>query len=242
MEEQLYWIYKNHEWKKTNSDDLDEIKQEYICLRSNKDHYYDNLIHLTYLNEPSILYNIEYRYSNDNIYTFNGDILVAVNPFKNINIYNINDIDNYNSKAYIDLKPHAYYIGKKTLDELKYNKNQSILVSGESGAGKTQTTKIIMNYISEVSTDNENNIAEKILASNPILEAFGNAKTIRNDNSSRFGKFIKLQFSQGILVGTKIETYLLEKIRLTSLGEGERNFHIFYIILLRYCWNLKIDL
>ena len=223
MEKQLYWIYKNHIWEKT--DIIDE--KEYICLRSNKDHKCDDLIHLTYLNEPSILYNIEYRYSNDNIYTFNGDILVAVNPFKKLNIYN--DIDTYNSKTYSDLKPHPYYIGKKALDQLKYNENQSILVSGESGAGKTQTTKIIMNYISRVSSNT--NISEKILASNPILEAFGNAKTIRNDNSSRFGKFIKLLFNDNNkLIGSEINTYLLEKIRITNVSTNERNFHIFYIL------------
>lgn len=226
MEKQLYWIYKDHIWEKT--DYMDE--KEYICLRSDKDHKYDDLINLTYLNEPSILYNIEYRYTNDNIYTFNGDILLAVNPFKKINIYNDIFINNYNLKPYIDLKPHPYYIGKKAFEKLKYNKNQSILVSGESGAGKTQTTKIIMKYISNICSNDKNDISEKILASNPILEAFGNAKTIRNDNSSRFGKFIKLLFDKNNLIGSEINTYLLEKIRITNVSNNERNFHIFYML------------
>ena len=231
MEKQLYWIYKKNEWEKTNSENIENIDKEYVCLRSEKDYEQDNLINLTYLNEPSILYNIQNRYNYDNIYTFNGDILVAVNPFKKINIYNIETIDYYNSKSYDNLKPHAYFIGKKSLDNLKYKNNQSILVSGESGAGKTQTTKIIMNYISEISSKDQNNISEKILASNPILEAFGNSKTLRNDNSSRFGKFIKILFNKNNkIIGAEIKTYLLEKIRVTNLTSDERNFHIFYML------------
>jgi len=231
MEKQLYWIYKENEWEKTNSENIENIDKEYVCLRSEKDYEQDNLINLTYLNEPSILYNIQNRYNYDNIYTFNGDILVAVNPFKKINIYNIETIDYYNSKPYDNLNPHAYFIGKKSLDNLKYKNNQSILVSGESGAGKTQTTKIIMNYISEISSKDQNNISEKILASNPILEAFGNSKTLRNDNSSRFGKFIKILFNKNNkIMGAEIKTYLLEKIRVTNLSNDERNFHIFYML------------
>ena len=240
------WIYKNNEWIPANAF-IDKNGNKSVVLEngnmiqdvvtypsnSKENSDIDNLIDLVHLNEPSILYSSLLRYSNDKIYTFTGKILLAINPFKRINIYNDEYIKKYSTSEQQEvLAPHPYQISQQCLDNLnKQGRNQVVLVSGESGAGKTVTTKFLMKYISSVSKKRVVDLEDKILASNPIMEAFGNAKTLRNDNSSRFGKFIKLQFSKGILIGAKIETYLLEKIRLTGLCQNERNFHIFYMLL-----------
>jgi myosin heavy subunit len=221
----FYWIFKNNKWLKSNQ------KSYSIFYLGNTEEESDleNLIDLVHLNEPSILYSSLIRYQKDKIYTFTGNILLAINPFKKINIYDNLFINKYKNGSN---EPHPYFIANSCINNLfRNNKNQVVLVSGESGAGKTVTTKFIMKYISEVSNKNVTNLENKILASNPIIEAFGNAKTLRNDNSSRFGKFIKLLFKGKELVGARIDSYLLEKIRLTSLSDGERNFHIFYLLL-----------
>lgn len=229
MENVGYWLYENCQLKPiySSSDNNDNL-----FLKNEEDKFCNNLINLTYLNEPTVLNNILFRYSNDEIYTFNGDILIAVNPFKKIPIYSNEIIKHYINQDFELLEPHPYFISKKAIKQLTFNnENQSILVSGESGAGKTQTTKFILNYISSISNDN-NELSNKILSSNPILEAFGNAKTIRNDNSSRFGKFIRVLFDENNkLIGANIDTYLLEKIRVTHVEPQERNFHIFYLML-----------
>ena len=245
------WVYLNNSWKVAKCDNENLFLENSEIIKLNENHKIfpknedtnsdiDNLIDLVHLNEPSILYSSFLRYNNNKIYTFTGKILLAINPFKKIDIYNEKYINLYKS---LKLEtPHPYLISQKCLDNIKNtNKNQVVLVSGESGAGKTVTTKFLMKYISSVSNKKVNNLEKKILASNPILEAFGNAKTLRNNNSSRFGKFIKLQFLDNILVGARIETYLLEKIRLTNLSKGERNFHIFYMLLKCYFnYNSKI--
>jgi len=243
----ICWIFHKGQWKSGYSvaDNLYLDSGEFLDVvehrtyPKNSDDDINNLIDLIHLNEPSILYSSLVRYGLDKIYTFTGKILLAINPFKILPIYNNTSIKDYCNG---NTTPHPYLISQQCLTNLIEScRSQVVLVSGESGAGKTVTTKFLMKYISNVATKGVNtlyNLEDKILASNPIMEAFGNAKTLRNDNSSRFGKFIKLQFSQGTLVGTKIETYLLEKIRLTSLGEGERNFHIFYI-LLKCCDRFK---
>jgi len=235
---QLYWIRNEHSvWEKVNLIDTDnnymifkqennEIikilkkdKKKYLLRNSDEDDNCNNLTNLINLNAASILNNLNLRYNNNNIYTFNDNILLAINPFKTLDIYNKNVINIYNSNDIKKKIPHPYFIGQLSYENLKKNikMNQSILVSGESGAGKTQTTKYIMNYISSITNSNLK-IEKKIFAANPILEAFGNAKTLRNDNSSRFGKFIKLLFDENYnLVGGLINNYLLEKIRLTSL-------------------------
>ena len=229
MENVGYWLYENYQLKPIYSTN---DNNDNLFLRNEEDKFCNNLINLTYLNEPTVLNNILFRYSNDEIYTFNGDILIAVNPFKKIPIYSNEIIKHYTNKDFDVLEPHPYFISKKAIKQLtSNNENQSILVSGESGAGKTQTTKFILNYISSISNDN-NDLSNKILSSNPILEAFGNAKTIRNDNSSRFGKFIRVLFDENNnLIGANIDTYLLEKIRVTHVESKERNFHIFYLML-----------
>lgn len=178
----------------------------------------DNLIHIPHLNEPSILNGIKLRFQENKIYTWTGDILISVNPFQNLGLYSLN-------KKVIG--PHIYGIADKAYSNLP--NNQTILISGESGAGKTHATREIMKYIEN---GQENHL---VSYTNPILEAFGNAKTTRNDNSSRFGKFIKMMFNtqqgQKKLTGAQIETYLLEKIRVVHQNDNERNFHIFYQFL-----------
>ena len=226
----FYWILENKKWTKSN--ELKENNSLVYLGNNEEDSDLDNLIDLIHLNEPSILYSSLVRYKKDKIYTFTGNILLAINPFKKIDMYGLEWINKFRKGLNEMVEPHPYYISQNCLTNLfKNDRNQVVLVSGESGAGKTVTTKFIMKYISQVADKSVENLENKILASNPIIEAFGNAKTLRNDNSSRFGKFIKLLFNGEKLVGAKIESYLLEKIRLTSLSKGERNFHIFYILL-----------
>ncbi|RHZ24435.1 hypothetical protein DYB37_011222 [Aphanomyces astaci] len=198
----------------------------------------DDLTTLVHLHEPAILNTLRVRYRNDQIYTRAGTILVAVNPFQSLDLY-----DDATQRRYIHagrtrrdgdsvLAPHVFQVADRAYHEmLSTRHNQSILVSGESGAGKTETTKLIMTYLASVSSSRADNaVRDRILESTPILEAFGNAMTTRNSNSSRFGKFIRLGFdaASGELVGASIATYLLERVRLISHGVGERNYHIFY--------------
>ena len=241
----FYWIYnKNVVWEKgiliekkndhvvvKTNDNMFSFENKNVLLCSNKNNC-ENLVDLIYLNEAEILHMLNERYTHNQIYTLNDTILLSINPFKNIDIYNDTYIYDYNKEK--KKSPHVYLTTQNAFDNLmKTNKNQTILVSGESGAGKTQTTKYIMRYLSSISKNTINTkIDSKILASNPILEAFGNAKTIRNHNSSRFGKFIKLLFNHKYdLMGAKIDTYLLEKIRVTNTNMNEQNFHIFYTLI-----------
>ncbi|KAL5224325.1 hypothetical protein ABZP36_010964 [Zizania latifolia] len=186
----------------------------------------DDLMQLSYLSEPSVLYNLQYRYSQDMIYTKAGPVLVAVNPFKKVPLYGNEYIDAYRNKT-MD-SPHVYAIADSALLEMKRDEvNQSIIISGESGAGKTETAKIAMQYLA--SLGGGGGIEYEILQTNPILEAFGNAKTLRNDNSSRFGKLIEIHFSTtGRICGAMIQTFLLEKSRVVQSAVGERSYHIFY--------------
>jgi len=265
----------------------------------------DDLIGLTHLHEPAILHALRLRYDADIIYTSTGPILIALNPFKKMNIYSNEIMEKYcsqgekgtnagaastyttpfkNRNRVIEehktaavlnksrLAPHVYQTaddayramirGMENVELMRNPKqrqsaggmiqrnaptDQSILVSGESGAGKTVTTKIVLNYFAMLSkrratdaaSSPSNNfpegsvsIEQQVLQSNPILESFGNARTIRNDNSSRFGKYIDIRFTRsGKLSGASIETYLLEKVRLIHPGAGERNYHVFYQFL-----------
>jgi len=205
-----------------------------------------DLTWLTHLHEPSILQALSDRFFKDEIYTNTGPILLAVNPFQKVNLYGREILDRYHDAGVLRsqgfeaplLAPHVYATGDSAYRSLidinaAQMTNQSILVSGESGAGKTESTKYIMKYLATVACDENDTegqkIADMVLQSNPILEAFGNARTIRNDNSSRFGKFIEMQFNKkGMLIGARIKTYLLEKVRLAKQGESERNYHVFY--------------
>ncbi|XP_027362944.1 myosin-1 [Abrus precatorius] len=186
----------------------------------------DDLMQLSYLNEPSVLYNLQYRYNQNMIYTKAGPVLVAVNPFKKVPLYGNNYIEAYKCKAIES--PHVYAITDTAIREMIRDEvNQSIIISGESGAGKTETAKIAMQYLAALAGGS--GIEYEILKTNPILEAFGNGKTFRNDNSSRFGKLIEIHFSEtGKISGANIQTFLLEKSRVVQCNEGERSYHIFY--------------
>jgi len=205
----------------------------------------DNMSELTFLNEPSVLYNLENRYKDDLIYTYSGLFLVAINPYCNIKLYTPEFINLYHGSVKEENKPHIFAVAEEAYQNLLTERlNQSILVTGESGAGKTENTKKILQYLASVtssddkdtiSNDSPNNLESferKILQSNPILESFGNAQTVRNNNSSRFGKFIKIEFDErGKINGAHIEWYLLEKSRVINQHPDERNYHIFYEFL-----------
>lgn len=198
----------------------------------------DDMAELTHLNEPSVVYNLYLRYNDDLIYTYSGLFLVAINPYKNLPVYGLKFLRKYHSKDQDKPPPHIYAIAEGTYRNLLQNsKDQSILVTGESGAGKTENTKYIIQYLSSItfgdSSVSENDaIDAKILQANPILESFGNAKTIKNNNSSRFGKFIRIFFTHsGQICGANIDYYLLEKSRVVNQANGEKNYHIFYQLL-----------
>ncbi|KAF9098026.1 Myosin type-2 heavy chain 1 [Mortierella sp. GBA35] len=196
----------------------------------------EDLTNLSYLNEPAVLSNIKTRYSHCNIYTYSGIVLIAANPFARVSLYSQDIIQAYSGRRRGELEPHLFAIAEDAYRcMIRDEKNQTIVVSGESGAGKTVSAKFIMRYFA-TADDGDNSVKagmseteEQILATNPIMEAFGNAKTTRNDNSSRFGKFTEIQFDkERNIIGAKIRTYLLERSRLVYQPEMERNYHIFY--------------
>lgn len=193
-----------------------------------------DMAELTYLNEPSVVNNLHTRWENGKIYTYSGLFLVAVNPYRDLPIYDNTVIANFKDKRRDEADPHIYAIAEQAICNLRETKrDQSILITGESGAGKTENTKKAIQYLSSITNCASGGIDEKIIQTNPILEAFGNAQTIRNSNSSRFGKFIKIQFDRdsGSIAGASIQWYLLEKSRVVTQHSDERNYHIFYQLL-----------
>ena len=196
----------------------------------------DDNCSLMYLNEATLLNNVRLRYSRDKIYTYVANILIAVNPYFEIpNLYSSDTIGSYLGKSLGTKAPHVFAIADKAFRDMKVLKqSQSIIVSGESGAGKTESTKYILKYLCDNygSLQSSGSLEEKILQANPILEAFGNAKTTRNNNSSRFGKFIEIHFDgKYSVVGGYISHYLLERARVISQSSAERNYHIFYQLI-----------
>ncbi|KAF8098341.1 hypothetical protein N665_0268s0010 [Sinapis alba] len=194
----------------------------------------DDMTKLAYLHEAGVLYNLQRRYALNDIYTYTGSILIAVNPFKKLpHLYNGYMMEQYKGAPFGELSPHVFAVAevayRAMIDD---SRSQSILVSGESGAGKTETTKLIMQYLTYVggrASEGDRNVEQQVLESNPLLEAFGNAKTVRNDNSSRFGKFVEIQFdANGRISGAAIRTYLLERSRVVRITDPERNYHCFY--------------
>ncbi|RLN72077.1 hypothetical protein BBJ28_00019757 [Nothophytophthora sp. Chile5] len=186
------------------------------------------MVSLNYLHEPAILFNLKLRFLRQLPYTYTGAICIAVNP------------EQYLERDRSELPPHVYATSAGAFQHMRvFGEDQSILVSGESGAGKTETTKILMSHLAAAGSHStsdaqakEAGIIDRVLDANPLMESFGNAKTSRNDNSSRFGKFSELQFDAlGQLIGAKSRTYLLEKSRVSIQGFGERNYHIFYQLL-----------
>ncbi|KAK3328459.1 P-loop containing nucleoside triphosphate hydrolase protein [Cercophora scortea] len=203
----------------------------------------DDLTNLSHLNEPAVLQAIRLRYAQKEIYTYSGIVLIATNPFARVDsLYVPGMVQVYAGKQRATQAPHLFAIAEEAfMDMLRDGKNQTIVVSGESGAGKTVSAKYIMRYFAtRESPDNPGSrlkrgqetmskTEEAILATNPIMEAFGNAKTTRNDNSSRFGKYIEIMFDKNTnIIGAKIRTYLLERSRLVFQPLKERNYHIFY--------------
>ena len=196
----------------------------------------EDMAEMPELSEATILHNIKRRYSTNLIHTRSGLFLVIVNPYKHIPIYEDMVLDWYSREwKKGDRPPHIFAVAAEAYRAmLSEGKCQSILITGESGAGKTENTKRVIRFLANCSLKDSrmNGIEERILATNPILEAFGNAQTVRNNNSSRFGKFIKIEFDAGGgIVGASIEKYLLEKGRVTHRSSEERSFHVFYQLL-----------
>ncbi|XP_067632478.1 unconventional myosin-Va isoform X2 [Eurosta solidaginis] len=195
----------------------------------------NDLTALSYLHEPGVLHNLKVRFCERQIiYTYCGIILVAINPYAELPLYGPSIIRAYRGRSIGELEPHIFALAEEAYTKLEREKcDLSIIVSGESGAGKTVSAKYAMRYFAAVGgSESETQVERKVLASSPIMEAFGNAKTTRNDNSSRFGKFTKLLFKNNMsvmnLTGATMHTYLLEKSRVVFQAPGERNYHIFY--------------
>mmetsp|Transcript_8727 Transcript_8727/g.20286 ORF Transcript_8727/g.20286 Transcript_8727/m.20286 type:complete len:1478 (+) Transcript_8727:193-4626(+) len=192
----------------------------------------DNLTTLPDLDEPNMLHSLNARYKQNLIYTRTGPILVALNPWQDLSLYGNDVMQSYRRRNFEQVPPHVFAIAEAAFSNLQSKmKDQTILVSGDSGSGKTESTKFMMQYLATVAnhTVATANTEQQVLQCNPVLEAFGNAKTLRNDNSSRFGKYIDIHFDEHYaLCGAKIDTYLLEKSRVVGQEPGERNFHIFY--------------
>ncbi|XP_010350688.1 unconventional myosin-Vc isoform X2 [Saimiri boliviensis] len=192
----------------------------------------NDLTALSYLHEPAVLHNLRIRFAESKlIYTYSGIILVAMNPYKQLPIYGDAIIHAYSGQNMGDMDPHIFAVAEEAYKQMaRNNRNQSIIVSGESGAGKTVSARYAMRYFATVSKSGSNtHVEDKVLASNPITEAVGNAKTTRNDNSSRFGKYTEISFDErNQIIGANMRTYLLEKSRVVFQSENERNYHIFY--------------
>ncbi|KAK7160724.1 hypothetical protein R3I93_008403 [Phoxinus phoxinus] len=192
----------------------------------------NDLTALSYLHEPAVLHNLKVRFTDSKlIYTYCGIVLVAINPYETLPIYGSDIINAYSGQNMGDMDPHIFAVAEEAYKQMaRDERNQSIIVSGESGAGKTVSAKYAMRYFATVSgSASEANVEEKVLASNPIMESIGNAKTTRNDNSSRFGKYIEIGFDKRYhIIGANMRTYLLEKSRVVFQADEERNYHIFY--------------
>ena len=198
----------------------------------------EDMANLTFLNDASVFHNLKVRYQAKLIYTYSGLFCVVVNPYKRFPIYSQTVVKMYLGKRRNEVPPHLWAITETAYrNMLTTGKDQSMLITGESGAGKTENTKKVISYLAMVASSGKKaakkvSLEDQIVATNPILESYGNAKTSRNDNSSRFGKFIRIHFTgSGKLCGCDIESYLLEKSRITQQQEVERSYHIFYQLL-----------
>ncbi|CAJ1053644.1 myosin-9-like isoform X1 [Xyrichtys novacula] len=223
---------------KVNKDDIQKMNPP----KFNK---VEDMAELTCLNEASVLHNLKERYYSGLIYTYSGLFCVVVNPYKYFPIYSEDIVNMYKGKKRHEMPPHIYAITDTAYRSMMQDReDQAILCTGESGAGKTENTKKVIQYLAYIASSHKSKkdqgsavlshgeLEKQLLQANPILEAFGNAKTVKNDNSSRFGKFIRINFDvNGYIVGANIETYLLEKSRAIRQAKDERSFHVFYYLL-----------
>uniref|UniRef100_A0AAZ3SVC7 Myosin motor domain-containing protein n=1 Tax=Oncorhynchus tshawytscha TaxID=74940 RepID=A0AAZ3SVC7_ONCTS len=199
----------------------------------------EDMAMMTYLNEASVLYNLKERYAAWMIYTYSGLFCATVNPYKWLPVYDEEVVNAYRGKKRMEAPPHIFSVSDNAFQFMMIDKeNQSVLITGESGAGKTVNTKRVIQYFATIAVSGakkevdpskmQGSLEDQIIAANPLLESYGNAKTVRNDNSSRFGKFIRIHFQAGKLAKADIETYLLEKSRVSFQLPDERGYHIFY--------------
>merc|ERR1719266_1552423 len=209
----------------------------------------EDMANLTFLNDASVFWNLKVRFQAKLIYTYSGLFCIVVNPYKRYPIYTGTVVKMYLGKRRNEVPPHLWAITETAYRNMLTNgKDQSMLITGESGAGKTENTKKVISYLAAVAAPKKKDgvkkaaLEDQIVATNPILESYGNAKTSRNDNSSRFGKFIRIHFTQaGKLCGCDIESYLLEKSRITQQQEVERSYHIFYQLLQPHVPTMKAE-
>nr|XP_014333549.1 PREDICTED: myosin-9 [Bos mutus] len=223
-EEAIVELVENGKKVKVNKDDIQKMNPPKFSK-------VEDMAELTCLNEASVLHNLKERYYSGLIYTYSGLFCVVINPYKNLPIYSEEIVEMYKGKKRHEMPPHIYAITDTAYRSMMQDReDQSILCTGESGAGKTENTKKVIQYLAHVASSHKSKkdqgeLERQLLQANPILEAFGNAKTVKNDNSSRFGKFIRINFDvNGYIVGANIETYLLEKsraIRQAKEGAGE---------------------
>ncbi|XP_058472380.1 unconventional myosin-Ib isoform X3 [Solea solea] len=194
-----------------------------------------DMVLLEPLSEDSFIDNLKNRFDHNEIYTYIGSVVISMNPYRSLPIYTPDKVEEYRNRNFYELSPHIYALADEAYRSLRdQDKDQCILITGESGAGKTEASKLVMSYVAAVCGRGQevNKVKEQLLQSNPVLEAFGNAKTVRNDNSSRFGKYMDIEFDfKGDPLGGVISNYLLEKSRVVKQPRGERNFHIFYQLL-----------
>lgn len=224
-------------WMKNFSMDPQLIKDYFQrFLYQPKDREYPDLCQLPDLNEQTLLDNLKARFSAGYIYTYVGSILIAVNPFKFHPIYNPKYVKLYQNKRIgSSLPPHIFAVADTAYHcMLRERNNQCIVISGESGSGKTESTNFLLHHLTALSQKGSHGsgVEQTILSAGPVLEAFGNAKTAHNNNSSRFGKFIQVNYKEnGMVHGAVVQKYLLEKSRICSQGQNERNYHVFYYLL-----------
>ncbi|XP_036203751.1 unconventional myosin-IXa isoform X13 [Myotis myotis] len=219
-------------WLRVTEERRRMIERGFLPQPQQKD--FDDLCSLPYLNEKTLLENLRNRFKHEKIYTYVGSILIVINPFKFLPIYNPKYVKMYDNHQLGKLEPHIYAVADVAYHTmLQRKKNQCIVISGESGSGKTQSTNFLIHHLTALSQKGfASGVEQIILGAGPVLEAFGNAKTAHNNNSSRFGKFIQVNYQEtGTVLGAYVEKYLLEKSRLVYQEHNERNYHVFYYLL-----------